>query len=85
MEFIMNYLLTLILFSPVLIAIVVILLPQEEVKLVRWVAFLGSLIPLALSFGSALTRTNPVSNFKSSMRGKNRSILRITWAWTASP
>ncbi len=49
MEFIMNYLLTLILFSPVLVAIVVVLIPQEEVKLVRWVAFLGSLIPLALS------------------------------------
>ena len=49
MEFIINHLLTLILFSPVLVAIVVVLLPQEEVKLVRWVAFLGSLIPLALS------------------------------------
>jgi NADH-quinone oxidoreductase subunit M len=49
MEFIMNHLLTLILFSPVAVAIVVILLPREEVKLQRWVAFLGSLIPLALS------------------------------------
>jgi NADH-quinone oxidoreductase subunit M len=49
MEFIMNHLLTLILFSPVAVAIVVILLPREEVKLQRWVAFLGSLIPLALA------------------------------------
>ncbi|MGW8143445.1 MAG: complex I subunit 4 family protein [Anaerolineales bacterium] len=49
MEFIMNHLLTLILFSPVAVAIVVILLPREEVKLQRWVAFLGSLIPLGLS------------------------------------
>ena len=49
MEFIMNHLLTLILFIPVAVAIVVILLPREEVKLQRWVAFLGSLIPLALS------------------------------------
>jgi NADH-quinone oxidoreductase subunit M len=45
----MNYLLTLILFSPVLVAVVILLLPHEEVKLLRWVAFLGSLIPLALS------------------------------------
>jgi NADH-quinone oxidoreductase subunit M len=45
----MNYLLTLILFSPVLVAIVVVLIPHQEVKLLRWVAFLGSLIPLALS------------------------------------
>ncbi len=49
MEFIINNLLSLILFSPVAVAIVVILLPREEVKLQRWVAFLGSLIPLALS------------------------------------
>jgi NADH-quinone oxidoreductase subunit M len=49
MEFIMNHLLTLILFSPVLVAGVIALLPNEEVKLLRWVAFLGSLIPLALS------------------------------------
>ncbi|MBE9474328.1 MAG: NADH-quinone oxidoreductase subunit M, partial [Chloroflexi bacterium] len=49
MEFIINNLLSLILFSPVVVAIVVILLPREEVKLQRWVAFLGSLIPLALS------------------------------------
>ncbi|HUV28591.1 MAG TPA: NADH-quinone oxidoreductase subunit M [Anaerolineales bacterium] len=49
MEFILNHLLTLILFSPVAVAIVVVLIPSEEVKLQRWVAFLGSLIPLALS------------------------------------
>jgi NADH-quinone oxidoreductase subunit M len=49
MEFITNHLLTLILFSPVVVAILIILLPRDEVKLLRWVAFLGSIIPLVLS------------------------------------
>jgi NADH-quinone oxidoreductase subunit M len=41
--------LTLILFSPTLVAVVIGFLPREEKHLLRWVAFLGSLIPLALS------------------------------------
>ena len=49
MEIIMDYLLTLILFTPVLVAVVVALLPHEEHRLLRWVALLGSLIPLILS------------------------------------
>ncbi|HLE53477.1 MAG TPA: NADH-quinone oxidoreductase subunit M [Anaerolineales bacterium] len=49
MNIIANNLLSLILFSPILVALVISLLPREEEKLIRWVAFLGSLIPLALS------------------------------------
>jgi NADH-quinone oxidoreductase subunit M len=49
MNFIANNLLTLILFTPTLLAGVLLLLPSEEKKLLRWVAFLGSLIPLALA------------------------------------
>jgi NADH-quinone oxidoreductase subunit M len=49
MEFLFSNLLSLILFSPVLVAVVIALLPNTEVKLLRWVAFLGSLIPLILS------------------------------------
>ncbi len=49
MEIILDYLLTLILFTPVLVAAVVALLPHEEHRLLRWVALLGSLIPLILS------------------------------------
>lgn len=49
MEFILNNLLTLILFIPLLSAIVVGLLPSEEKKLIRWTALILSLIPLALS------------------------------------
>jgi NADH-quinone oxidoreductase subunit M len=49
MEFIESNLLTLTLFFPVIAAIVVTLLPGEEKKLIRWTAFILSLIPLALS------------------------------------
>jgi NADH-quinone oxidoreductase subunit M len=49
MDFITENVLTLILFSPALMAVVVALLPQQEVKVIRWVAFLASLVPLALS------------------------------------
>jgi NADH-quinone oxidoreductase subunit M len=49
MEFILNNLLTLILFTPVLAAVVVALLPQEQENLVRWTAFVLSFIPLILT------------------------------------
>jgi len=49
MNFIANNLLTLILFIPTLVAGVLVFLPSQEKKLIRWVAFLGSLIPLALA------------------------------------
>jgi len=44
-----NNILTLILFWPVLVALAMIFLPQQEKKLLRWVALLGSLVPLGLS------------------------------------
>ena len=49
MNFIESNLLSLILFIPALVAIVILFLPSEEGKLIRWVAFLGSLIPFALA------------------------------------
>ena len=49
MNFIINHLLTLVLFTPVLAAAVVFVMPPEEKKLVRWVAFIGSLAPLAFA------------------------------------
>jgi NADH-quinone oxidoreductase subunit M len=49
MDFIVNNLLTLILFTPILVAILVVMLPQNETILIRWVALIGSLVPLALS------------------------------------
>jgi NADH-quinone oxidoreductase subunit M len=49
MDFVTNNLLTLILFSPTLVALVILFLPQGEKKLIRWVALLGSLIPFGFS------------------------------------
>src|SRR3972149_897239 len=50
-EFIQEHLLSLILFSPTAAALVVLVLPRKQERLIRWVAFLASLIPLGLSIG----------------------------------
>lgn len=49
MELILNNILTLILFTPVLAALIVMILPDDQEQLIRWVAFVLSFIPLALS------------------------------------
>jgi NADH-quinone oxidoreductase subunit M len=49
MDFINNYLLSLILFLPALVAMVIFFLPGKEMKLIRWTALVGSLFPFALS------------------------------------
>ncbi|MGD8750292.1 MAG: Fe-S-binding domain-containing protein, partial [Anaerolineales bacterium] len=49
MAFLSNNILTLILFLPVFTAGVLVFLPSEEKKLVRWVAFVASLLPFVLS------------------------------------
>ncbi|MEW6092478.1 MAG: NADH-quinone oxidoreductase subunit M [Chloroflexota bacterium] len=49
MEFINQHLLTLILFFPVLAAVVVLLLPKDGLKAIRWTALGMSLVPFLLS------------------------------------
>jgi NADH-quinone oxidoreductase subunit M len=49
MDFINNYLLSLILFSPALVALVILFLPAGEMKLIRWTALIGSLFPFVLT------------------------------------
>ena len=49
MNFIGTHLLTLILFTPTFVAAVLLFLPDADGRLSRWVAFLGSLIPLGLA------------------------------------
>lgn len=49
MDFIENNLLSFILFFPVLVAIIIAWLPRDENKLIRWVAFIGSLMVLGMS------------------------------------
>jgi len=49
MDFIHENILTLILFSPAAVALVLVFFPAGEKGLLRWTAFIGSLIPLGLS------------------------------------
>ena len=49
MDLVNNYLLSFILFSPVVIAIILLILPKDQETLIRWVAFVLSFIPLGLS------------------------------------
>ena len=49
MELISQYLLSLILFTPVVSAVILIFISGDQGKLIRWMAFVLSLIPLALS------------------------------------
>ena len=49
MEFIESYLLSFILFLPVVFAAVIALLPSKEKPLIRWTAFIGSMIVLVLA------------------------------------
>lgn len=49
MDFIEKHILTLILFLPTAAAVVVFCLPKAREKLIKWVAFLLSLLPLALT------------------------------------
>ena len=49
MEIVSNYLLTFILFSPVFGALVLVLIPRDQVSLIRWLAFALSFIPFGLS------------------------------------
>jgi NADH-quinone oxidoreductase subunit M len=49
MEILSDYLLTLILFTPALAALVIFILPRDQKGLIRWTALILSLVPLMLS------------------------------------
>lgn len=49
MEFISTHLLTTILFFPVLAALVILFIPSDQVKAIRWTALIASLVPFGLS------------------------------------
>lgn len=71
MEFLNTHLLSLILFLPALAALVIFFLPKDEAKLIRWTAFLASLIPFGLSIYLWL-------NFKSDVSGYQFDV-QYTW------
>ncbi len=49
MDFISTHLLTIILFFPVLAALVILFLPKDNLQLIRWTALIASLVPLVLT------------------------------------
>ncbi len=49
MGFVTSNILALILFTPVLVAMILLFLPKDKPKLLKWVALIGSLIPFLLS------------------------------------
>ena len=49
MQFILDHILTIILFFPFLTAIVVVCLPKENLRTIRWIALGASLVPFALT------------------------------------
>jgi len=49
MDFILQHLLTLILFTPVAGAVILLFVPKDEENLIRWVAFVATLFPLGLA------------------------------------
>ena len=49
MEFLINNLLTFILFTPVLAAFIIFLIPRDQENMIRWVAFLLSFLPLVFT------------------------------------
>src|SRR5574342_493116 len=49
MDFILQHLLTLILFTPVVGAVILLFVPKDEENLIRWVAFVATLVPLGLA------------------------------------
>ena len=87
MEFICNNLLTLILFTPVLAAVIMLFLPREQEDLIRWAAFVLSLIPLALVPGAVVQlRSRPAGLpvRAESRSGTPPSTPLTTSAWMAS-
>lgn len=49
MDFVINNILPIILFFPVLVAVIILILPKGSIRLIRWTAFLGSLVPFGLT------------------------------------
>jgi len=64
MDFLQSHLLSLILFTPTAAALLILTLPRQQVRLIRWVAFLASLIPLGLSIGLWLAYNPALEGFQ---------------------
>jgi NADH-quinone oxidoreductase subunit M len=64
MDFVASNFLPIILFFPVLIAAIILFLPKDSVRLIRWTAFLGSLVPFGLTLWMWAMYQPDVSGFQ---------------------
>src|SRR4030043_1256327 len=64
MDFVTNNILTLILFSPTLVALFILFLPSGEKKFLRWVALLGSLVPFGFTLLLWLSFNKDIPGFQ---------------------
>jgi NADH-quinone oxidoreductase subunit M len=64
MDFIFDHLLSLILISPIISAIIILLLPGKQTGLIKWTAFILSFIPFILSIILWINFDNTVSGFQ---------------------
>jgi NADH-quinone oxidoreductase subunit M len=64
MGFVTDNILALILLTPILVAIVLLFLPKERLKLLRWVTLIGSLIPFVLSLYVWLSFKSTIPGFQ---------------------
>jgi len=64
MDYIATHLLSTILFFPVVAALVILFLPKDQPKLIRWTALLASLVPFALSLVLWLNFDKSVEGFQ---------------------
>ena len=87
MDWLLNNLLTLILFSPLIGAALLFFSPRATSdRVMKWIAFLWSLVPLALSVILWVNYAPDQAGFQFEFKTVwfPRSTRRITWAWTAS-
>lgn len=64
MDFIASHLLSIILIFPVLSALVILFLPKDEVKLIRWTALIASFIPFGLALAAWFQFKSDMSGFQ---------------------
>ena len=79
MDFILDNLLLLILFTPTLVALALLFLPNDEKNLLRWTALVGSLIPFGLTLLLWFNYQNGQAGFQFEQQATWYSALNSTF------
>ena len=78
-EFIMQRLLTLILFAPVVGMVAVMLVPSERKQAVRWVSLVASLVPFGLSVLLWVNFDNGATGFQFEEQAEWYTVIRSSY------